>query len=208
MKTFFVILQLSLFLCYVINSRSHKKEHHNKVYFTGAAHSVSFKMYERCITPKQPFHSSLWIKTIKKTGLDIMAGRHGSGAKSGDTIDCTYKYMARNFNLSSFFLSSFTYKKLPRKLNFSVEGALFVNGLEFDDIVLAQGHHGAINDWWFGGNYCFVADDVTNAVNCTSTTGENWCFIRGKSSEISKLPHTSPNKIKVVTHPCSYYYYM
>ncbi len=206
MKTVIIVLQLCLFLCYIAASNAHRKKRHNKVYFTGDAHSISFKMTSHCITPKQPFDNPVWLKTVKKsTGLDIMAGRHGSSSKKYfDTIDCTYKTMAHSS--SSFFVTSFTYKKIPFALNFSVEGTLFVDGVEFDQIVLAQGHHGAVNNWWFGGNFCSAADSIVNAVNCFSINHDHqWCFIHGRSDKLG-FSHTSPHKIKVLKHACSYYY--
>ena len=60
------------------------------------------------------------------------------------TVDCTYKSMVHD--LSTFFVGSFTYKKISWALNFSVEGNLFINGMRFNNIVLAQGSHDARND--------------------------------------------------------------
>ncbi|MCY4176884.1 MAG: hypothetical protein OXD32_00090 [Endozoicomonadaceae bacterium] len=205
MKTFVILLQLSLFLCYMAESHAYKKKHHNKVYFTGVAHSVNFKMSTHCITSKQPFNNPTWLKTVKikkKIGLDIIAGRHGSGIEHGGTVNCTYKSMAHD--LPTFFVGSFTYKKIPWTLNFSVEGTLFVNGMSFNNIVLAQGNHSSTNDWWFGGKSCVVADSMMDAVNCKSDTGYTWCFVRGKIHNPTML-YTAPNEIKVFTHKCSFY---
>ncbi|MCY4329887.1 MAG: hypothetical protein OXC48_07410, partial [Endozoicomonadaceae bacterium] len=77
-------------------------------------------------------------------GLNIRAGRKGSK----EVVKCVQK---QNKNEWMIFTNTFTFAKKPNKLNFAVQGTLTIDGVVFDDIVLAQGHHGATNNWWFGG---------------------------------------------------------
>ncbi|MCY4330583.1 MAG: hypothetical protein OXC48_10990 [Endozoicomonadaceae bacterium] len=203
---FFCLYCLSESCAHTKNKEIHKKtkENHNQVYFSGDAYLVRFKMTHYCITPGQPFDSSNDVASFSgEKSLDIMAGRHGSKA----TVDC----IRASHTDPDFFIKHFTYKKSPKKLNFSIEGTLTVNGVQFDDVILAEGHHLLNNNWWFGGSHCSVATtDLkrgANAINCLSRTGKNWCFIRGKTSGKVGLKHqsyTSYDKIKVTEHLCKH----
>lgn len=54
---------------------------------------------------------------------------------------------------------------MPGSLNFAVKGTLTLKGgitKSFDDVVIAQGHHGAYNNWWIGGKDAKkILNDVT-----------------------------------------------
>jgi hypothetical protein len=53
-------------------------------------------------------------------------------------------------------------KSLPKDLNFAVEGTMTIRtgdrNVICDGIIVAQGHHGAFNDWWLGGPYMKAVD--------------------------------------------------
>ncbi len=100
------------------------------------------------------------------------------------------------------FTNTFTFAKKPNKLNFAVQGTLTIDGVVFDDIVLAQGHHGATNNWWFGGKNCWSAHAPVDFSECTSRNGDKWCFTRGRSGYFGYLIQTGANKIKVDKKSC------
>ncbi len=204
MKRVISIFCFCIFLCYSTSNYAYKKKRYNKVYFVGDVHSVSFKMDSHCITPHQPFDNPVNIRPTTQfgLGLNVVAGRH----LSKETAKCLAK---QNDDMTFLWADHFTYNKNPTKLNFAIQGTLTINGVSFDDIILAQGHHQTVNDWWFGGRFCSHAsanpwDASIDSVNCQSRCGqETWCFIRGASD--TGVGHMSPHRIKVVTHPCHTY---
>ncbi len=169
-----------------------KKVRNNELLFSGdAKKSVVLHMKSYCISPKQPFNNPNTINsrfveydikvintsknTTKKFQLQyrdmtIVAGRHGSE----HTVKCLFN--------KGFHKQNLTFNKRPHKLNFAVIGTLTIDGVSFDDMVLAQGHTSFSNNWWFGGKNCKYLNSGynINAVNCTATDKKTtWCFFRG-----------------------------
>jgi len=155
-------------------------------------------MMDNCITYGQLFPNDIDAQTVTnkhgQPGLNIKAGRHGSK----HIWACIKKSLSMEKESDYMLSTHFTYLKVPKKLNFSVHGVLTINGVHFDDIVLAQGHYLTINDWWFGGKNCntYVRYD---GVSCQSRDGRTWCFIRGTDANDKSTGH---NKVKVAFRAC------
>ncbi|MCY4330298.1 MAG: hypothetical protein OXC48_09525, partial [Endozoicomonadaceae bacterium] len=166
------------------------------------------------ITKHQPFKGvypagiSLRSRTpVTPRGLLIKAGRHGSSDVVTDVED-TYgdniftEIKSKNHDKPA----RSTFAREPSNLNFAILGNLIINGKQFNDIVLAQGHIGASNDWWFAGKNCtyFHNKNVYAAVDCQATDGTDWCFTRG---QLSSFRSTKPNRIKLNQQTCKEAYH-
>ncbi len=173
-----------------IRDNKYTKMRDNKVYFTGDTTSVSFQITNGFITKGQPFEST--VHSISHHGLKIRAGRKGSHQVVIDVLGANISGGLFNYN------STFEYT--PHKLNFAVQGTLIINGKQFNDIILAQGHTCLSNNWWFTGKNCVSYEPHTvDATDCTATDGTHWCFTRGYTSNYAM---TSPNHVKLSKHTC------
>ncbi|MCY4330901.1 MAG: hypothetical protein OXC48_12625 [Endozoicomonadaceae bacterium] len=166
----------------------------NKVYFIGDTHSVRLKMTAKYITKGQLFDS---IGPVLKHGIKIKAERK----KSSDVVS-----QVKKANGNSIFKDNSTFGKNPGKLNFAVQGTLIINGKQFNDIILAQGHTGLSNNWWFAGLHCtryiYTRAEI-NAIDCIATDGTDWCFTRGYEYTADLYSKTKPNHIKLSKKKCS-----
>ena len=186
----------------------------NYVYFTGDTKSAIFHVTNHFITKHQPFKGvypagiSLRSRTpVAPKGLLIKAGRHGSSDVVINVED-TYgdnifsKIKSKNHDESA--RSTFGHE--PGNLNFAVLGNLIINGKQFNSIVLAQGHAGASNDWWFAGENCTHYNDPNeDAADCLATDGTDWCFTRGHTA--AGVTSTAPNHIKLSKKSCESVYH-
>ena len=177
-KKIFIFLMINFFayLSFLSSeSTAHKKVHNNHLYFLGkGVHSLTFTVKKSCITKGQHMeippegrltltkNNKLALSNNKqgKIGINIRAGRH----QSKGTAFCIKQTMfhAPNGNKHyvdfHYFFEHFSFTAREEmssvKLNFAVQGALTINGKQFDDIVLAQGHTALTDNWWFGGSHC------------------------------------------------------
>ena len=200
-----------------INIYAKKKVRKNNVYFDYPGNKVEFIINRHCVTKGKPYQtpdgSLLYVlgngkaKHKEEKYLVIKSGRH----HSTKTVKCLSKSMLSNANPYNYY---FTFDNIPDSLNFAVQGTLIFDNEVFNDIIVAQGHCGASNNWWFGGNHCerFQTSDFKRfpqeAVTCTSSTGKKWCFLRGHyESGGWGLAHyginNSPNEINVLQDACT-----
>ncbi|MCY4178063.1 MAG: hypothetical protein OXD32_06165, partial [Endozoicomonadaceae bacterium] len=176
--------------------------------------SVILQVKHYCVSLGQPFQnpdtiisvlakkyetdvSSGKVEQREYQNLSIQAGRHGSK----NTVSCLFG--------KGFEKQNFTYYKRPHKLNFAVTGTLTIDGVSFDDMVLAQGHTVFTNNWWFGGKHCRYLNKRHNihAVNCTAADNKTtWCFFRGRINTKFKggkyVNDTFPNEVRVWHKKC------
>ena len=156
-------------------------------------------MIDHCITHGQLFPNDIDAQTViskhSLPGLNIKAGRHGSR----HIWACIKKKLSLENESDNELSKHFTYDKIPKKLNFSVNGVLTINGVHFDKIVLAQGHYLTVNDWWFGGKNC-KTNPYHDAVSCRSRDGRTWCFIRGTDYSYESTGH---NIVEVTFGACT-----
>ncbi|MCY4330052.1 MAG: hypothetical protein OXC48_08255 [Endozoicomonadaceae bacterium] len=167
-----------------------KKIRNNNFVFNDFIGKAEFITTRHCVTKHQPFQlpdgSHLFNdkKTKNDSYITIKAGRHASKK----TATCVSETMLPGQDASGHF----TFGHKPGSLNFAFQGTLIINdNVIFDDVILAQGHKGASNNWWFGGKHCDLYTNVygvspfppENAVTCTSRTGQQWCFMRGIDKE-------------------------
>ena len=166
----------------------------NRIYFTGDTHSVSLQMTAEYITKGQPHYRIVTIRKhgkYGKNGVQIPAGRKGSR----DVINNIKKT-----NGNVVFKYNSTFAENPDKLNFAVQGTLIINGKQFNDIILAQGHTGFSNNWWFTGKNCRTYNPhFADATDFIATDETDWSFTRGKTSQLGS---TSPNHVKLRKKTC------
>ncbi|MCY4177801.1 MAG: hypothetical protein OXD32_04810, partial [Endozoicomonadaceae bacterium] len=188
------------------------------VYSNNDGNKVKFITDRHCITKQQPyktpdgsqlpFNSDTLTDDKTNSRITIRAGRHSSKK----TVKCLSENMLSGEN----FTNHFTFRHVPGKLNFAVQGTLIINQVAFEQIILAQGLSGSRNNWWFGGRYCKLFDSSNgifskypqNAATCMSDTGEPWCFVRGVTltHKLLKFPvpsRTSVNVIAATKGKCS-----
>lgn len=171
---------------------SHLKMRTNKLNFKGEVTKVRFRITDFCIPNVQPFDSRSLGEDHGKT-IWVTAGRHGTHS----TATCFNKLIKND-------ASHTTFNHLPKTLHFAIKGTLTLTDYDgtaykFQNIVLAQGRHGAANNWWFGGEGCHSIQDL-NAVSCRShnkNAGE-WCFARGGI-------FMKPNTVRVTPEKCDAY---
>lgn len=158
--------------------------HDNDVYITlngqssaSGLVSGSFLVKDFSITDKQDPGTNLGPRPLlgsqNNQYFEFYVGRKGSSKVA-------------NWFASRISSSQNTFDKNPGDLNFAFLGDLtltlnlkqpdptgsYRQTVVFDDIVLAQGHSGSTNNWWFGGKNCHY--DKDNMVYCagTATTGQ------------------------------------
>lgn len=187
----------SIILANLTTSSAHTKTHNNRLFFSGATNVVNFTITDHCIAQEQPFENKVTVIKKGKPHIDIRAGRHNNKH--------TAKCLISMFKKKRFTEEHFTFYQHPMQLNFAVKGTLSINGEYFDNIILAQGHSGLTNNWWFGGEACQYTNNTkaSNAVNCTARDGKSWCFIRGYiSSGLISSQSTHPDEVWVQTSRC------
>ncbi|MCY4328976.1 MAG: hypothetical protein OXC48_02650 [Endozoicomonadaceae bacterium] len=204
-----ILYNLCLIYFFVSNYAHSATAHYNYIYFTGDTKSVIFQMTNHFITKGQPFEGISPAKAVsfkKRTpatppkGLKIRAGRKGSRQVVGDVEYVNGYDIFGGIVNKELGKSTFNYE--PGKLNFAVQGNLIINGKQFNDIILAQGHTGFSNNWWFAGRHCTKYDNnevYAEAVDCIATDGTDWCFTRGA---ISAFSITKPNRVKLSKKTC------
>ncbi len=166
---------------------------------------VSFKATDKCITKNQPYTGI----SFSNNKINVMAGRKGSKS----TAKCFSNWF-KNGGANVF-------DHQPRKLNFAIKGTLTIiyplkhpvnitdpnTGNEisqttetyvFNNIVLAQGHQGLSNNWWFGGTDCTINGPET--VECPLANLENndkaaVCFSRA-NNHVSSISVTTCVPVK------------
>ncbi len=208
-------LMSTLFLV-TTNSYCHKKKsHYNDLFFSDyIKNPIVMQVQSHCISKNQPYHNPDKIVSTPDTFQDvdydgnpinpeyqvitIVAGRHGSGK----TVSCLEK--------KGFKDKNFTFGEVPHKLNFAVIGTLTIDGVSFDDMVLAQGHTFFSNNWWFGGKHCKSLNSgayYIDAVNCIARDRKTtWCFLRGRINAyvngvyVDSIP---PNEVRVLNEKCN-----
>ena len=109
--------------------------------------TIDFWAYTRCFTKRHQY-TSVYAKGDK---LYVYSQRKGSKKVAHCFTDWLKDEGTKSF------------KHNPSKLNFAFEGDLLImppgtNGFKVmiavQDMVLAQGHAGASNNWWIGGVHC------------------------------------------------------
>ena len=210
-----LILTLMIFLG-ATKSYCHKKIQNNEIKFSHDARSVELSIKQFCGAPDQDhqeypkkitaqLYKKVTVNTYDNTETDffylimsIRAGRHATKY----TADCLFNQGFKNGN--------FTFNKRPKKLNFAVKGSLYVDGVRFNNMVLAQGHTLFSNNWWFGGKPCKILNTKhhhVNAVNCRSADKKvTWCFLRGhvdNDIDGKHIKSTATNEVIIHKAPCN-----
>ncbi len=101
--------------------------------------------------------------------------------------------------------NSFHHK--PSKLNFTVKGDLQIlihhsdnkpDMIDLDDMILAQGHAGATNNWWIAGIYC--KNKSRQRIECKAHDGRKWYKEKGYNLPpvCFRRPHNHVNTIDIV----------
>lgn len=117
--------------------------------------SGKFKLTDYKITKEQPFETPTdrtYEFTATNSEFNVKAGR----SASKEVAEYFKDWCPVNKN---------TFKNKPDDLNFALRGELSLTfkmtaevgetyTLTFADIMLAQGHSGQSNNWWFGGRNC------------------------------------------------------
>ncbi len=197
-----------------------KNIHRNYLMFFGDVDKkpIVMKIKSHCVSPKQPFHNpdtitsrqheseeaddafQLHTSHVQYQQMLVLAGRHGSK----HTVSCLFN--------KGFKKQNFTFNKRPHKLNFAVTGTLTIDGVSFDDMVLAQGNQFFRNNWWFGGKNCQHLLNLSNdepdidGVNCTARDKKTtWCFFRGtvnKKFDHKHIDSTNANFVRIMKKKC------
>ncbi len=86
-----------------------------------------------------------------------------------------------------------TYNDEPNDLNFAFIGTLeFMFGTDtytFYDVVIAQGHKVADNDWWFGGKMCeYIGSHTVTCIGYNQRKEQvSFEFLRGDNDEVNQV---------------------
>lgn len=155
-----------------------KKIRNNDIYFVGMNINILLEDFIRdtfCVAKSQQFKGvSGGVYSYK---IRMLSGRHSSKKVAG----CFKNWLKPCQN---------TFNQNPKSLNFAAKGTLFLTVLfgsmfTFSDVVLAQGHSGGTNNWWFGGKNCTYVNP--NRVECISDQKRPWCFWRGLGLDVNEV---------------------
>jgi hypothetical protein len=131
-------------------------EHNNDVKFNIAGvQYFSFTETGHSITSGQPYGgaSGSVLSGLKSAQIIVKAGRKGS---TGPT-----EWFETQLGNGSV-VASRSWSALPKDLNFAVEGTMVIrindHNTTCDNVIVAQGHTGAYNDWWIGGPFMTTAN--------------------------------------------------
>jgi len=130
----------------------------------------SFTESGHSITSGQPYGgASGSVKDgLKSAKIVVKAGRKGSSGPAD-----WFKAQVGDGKV----IASRSWSSLPKNLNFAVEGTLVIRigdqNTVCDNVIIAQGHAGAYNDWWLGGPYMKTThiDNYTSGVMQTCHNG-------------------------------------
>ena len=172
--------------------------HDNEVHFSlDGDYSLingSYTVDEFSVTPGQDPKGHI------KSGMKLSFGSDGSivfnvGRQGSESVAAWFK--------SCVSASQTTFNHTPKELNFAFIGTLVLNltgGIlgegsnivTFSNVVLAQGHAGASNNWWFGGQSCaYIGDDQVKCLGIdTKGSKVRYVFRRGDNTvnEVKVLP--------------------
>jgi hypothetical protein len=131
-------------------------EHENDIHFgIAGVQYFSFSETGHSITSGQPYGGAYGrvLSGLYSAEVIVKAGRKGS---SGPV-----EWFKTQIG-DGAVIGSRSSKSLPKDLNFAVEGTMTIRtgdrNVICDGIIVAQGHHGAFNDWWLGGPYMKAVD--------------------------------------------------
>ncbi|WP_018299233.1 hypothetical protein [Fangia hongkongensis] len=171
---------LSIILSLLIVTDAYSGAHNNKISFM-----TYYQVDSTHMKMEDYVDGKITIKEVKiSEGQEDKERKYSSGStvpvKDGEAIFRVGRHgtkdVAKWFN-ETITPSNTVYNHDPSELNFAFLVDLHLtfhdHSLTFKDIVLAQGHASAKNNWWFGGKHCgAILGEGLNGVVCKGSDQE------------------------------------
>lgn len=129
-------------------SQAAKERTNDAKIYVDLLESLAYTETSHSVTEGQPY-DGVTTKIGKPSVYGVLTVK--AGRKTSKTVAEWFRKQVANGSAVGFYDKNL----LPKELNFAVAGTLSVkadgHSAVCDNVVFAQGKHGAFNDWWVGG---------------------------------------------------------